>query len=96
MITKEQVEHIAKLARIEITPEQQERFQKEFSQIVEYFEKLALVDTSGVLPMIHSVELENVAREDRESKISQELAQKLVDQAPNTKNEFVKVKQILA
>jgi len=64
MISKEEVKHIAKLARLGLTEEEIEKFQKELSAILDYIEKLKEVDIEGVEPMSHSIKLENVTRQD--------------------------------
>jgi len=47
-ISKEQVAHIARLARLTLTPEDLDRYTQELTQIVAYFDRLAAVDTGGV------------------------------------------------
>ena len=56
MINKEEVEKIAKLARIELTEEEIKRFQKDFSDILDYFKLLKKVNTSKINPTCHSSE----------------------------------------
>ena len=65
MITKKEVEHIAKLARLGLTDKEIEKYQKELSSILDYIEKLKEVDTKDVEPTSHSVKLDNVMREDK-------------------------------
>ena len=55
MISKKEVEHIAKLARIGLTSGEIEKFQKELSSILDYFEKLEEVDVSEAEPTSHSI-----------------------------------------
>ena len=95
MISKEEVKHIAKLARLGLTSSEIRKFQKELSSILDYIEKLKEVDISGVMPTSHSVEIENVMREDRESSKLKAQSSKLLDLAPETKNGYLKVKSIL-
>ena len=64
LITKDQVEHIAWLARIKITEEEKEKFTSLFNDILEYFQKIDEVDTTDVEFTFHGVELKNVFRED--------------------------------
>lgn len=59
-----QVEHIAGLARLWITDEEKETFVSQLSNILEYVEKLNGLDTSGVEPTSHVIELTNVMRDD--------------------------------
>jgi aspartyl-tRNA(Asn)/glutamyl-tRNA(Gln) amidotransferase subunit C len=63
-ITIKEVEHIARLARLELTEEEKKRFQVELGKIIEYFDQLKKLDTSNVPHMTHSVPIENVLRED--------------------------------
>ncbi|HEV8540595.1 MAG TPA: Asp-tRNA(Asn)/Glu-tRNA(Gln) amidotransferase subunit GatC [Nitrospiraceae bacterium] len=63
-ITKEQVLHVAKLARLEITDAEQEAFSRQLSAILTYMEQLNRFDTSGVQPTATVLEQTNVFRED--------------------------------
>jgi len=96
MISKEQVEHIAKLARIELTEEEKERFTKELSSILDYFEKLNQVDSSKVLPLAQVTGLEMVMRDDYvEKNKNWEIKDKLLKEAPSKKDNYFKVPKIL-
>ena len=63
-ITKEEVEHVANLARIELDEEAVGRFADQIGNILEYVDKLKQVDTKGVLPTSHAISLTNAFRED--------------------------------
>ena len=63
-ITKEEVEHVAKLARLEITESEKEAFSQQLSAILTYVEQLGKVDTKGVEPTATVVGQTNVFRED--------------------------------
>ena len=64
-VTKEEVEHIALLARLELSPDEVEIFSRQLTQILDYSAKLNELDTSKVEPTFHAVPLENVFRDDR-------------------------------
>lgn len=96
MITKEQVQHIAKLARVQLDEEELEKFQKDFSQILEFFETLKEVDVAQVEPMTHVIALENVAREDIGQKSRPELVEKLISMAPASKDGYLKVQEVFS
>lgn len=96
MITKEQVQHIAKLARIELADEELKKFQKDLSEILQYFDTLESAQTSGVELVTHSIPLQNVMREDVPQKQSLEVIQKLIEMAPETERGFVKVKEVFS
>lgn len=63
-VTKNEVEHIAKLARLQFTEEEKEKFTKQFNEILSYIEQLNRLDTSNVRPLSHVIDLANVYRKD--------------------------------
>jgi aspartyl-tRNA(Asn)/glutamyl-tRNA(Gln) amidotransferase subunit C len=63
-LTPEEVEHVALLSRLKLTADERERFTTQLNSILEHFEQLQQVDTSGVPPMSHAVPTSNVLRED--------------------------------
>lgn len=63
-ITREQVEYVAKLARLAVTDEEKELFGRQLSSILTYVETLNRVDTTHVEPTAHVVPMQNVLRED--------------------------------
>ncbi len=92
MISKEEVQHIAKLARLGLNDEEIERTQKELSAILDYIEQLKEINTEGVEPTSHSVVIENVLREDIGKPERQE--KKLLEMSPQKKDNYFKVKPI--
>lgn len=89
MIDREQVMHVARLARLRLTDEEIERMPGELSQILEHIEKIGELDLDGVEPTSHAVELENVLRPD-EPRPSLDRADAL-DQAPDATDEGFRV-----
>jgi aspartyl-tRNA(Asn)/glutamyl-tRNA(Gln) amidotransferase subunit C len=65
MIEKEQVLHVAKLARLKLSDDEVERMAEELSGILEHVEKISELDLDGVEPTSHVIQLENVLRLDR-------------------------------
>ncbi len=63
-ITREEVEHVARLARLELSPAEKERMRIQLDGILGYIEKLREVDVTGVEPTTHVIPLVNVMRED--------------------------------
>ncbi len=63
-ITKETIEHVAGLARLNLTPEEKETLTKEMAGIISYVDKLNELDTSNVQPTSHVLPIRNVFRED--------------------------------
>ena len=64
MISKDEVKHIAELARIGIDEKEIEKFSTDLSSILDWIEQLKEVDISGVEAMSHVTGLSNIARED--------------------------------
>ncbi len=63
--SKETIEHISKLALLDLSDEEKEQFSKQVGDILNYFKKLDDLDTSNVEPTIHPIDgLKNVFRED--------------------------------
>lgn len=94
VITKEQVEHIAKLARIGLTEQEKEKMTKELGAILTYVEKLNEVDTAGVEPTAQVTGLENVMRKDEAKPWWDGNPFDLVEAAPEQERGFVKVKEV--
>jgi aspartyl-tRNA(Asn)/glutamyl-tRNA(Gln) amidotransferase subunit C len=64
MIDRDQVLHVARLARLRLSDEELERMPAELSKILEHVERMDMLDLDGVPPTSHVVELQNVLRED--------------------------------
>jgi aspartyl-tRNA(Asn)/glutamyl-tRNA(Gln) amidotransferase subunit C len=64
VIDREQVLHVARLARLELTDEEVERMAGELSAVLEHVDKISELDLDGVEPTSHVVALENVMRDD--------------------------------
>ncbi len=63
-ITREQVEYVAKLARLAVSEEEKALFSRQLSSILTYVETLNRVDASQVEPTSHVIPMHNVLRED--------------------------------
>jgi len=95
MISREEVKHIADLARLGLEEKELEEYQKKISSILDYIEKLKEVDVSGVDPSSHVLDVKNAMREDIEREnCSEETRKKLLSLAPETKEGYIKVKPI--
>jgi len=95
MITKEQVEHIAKLSRIKLTDTEVEKYQQDLSEVLDYFDILKQANTKGIEPMTHLVLNENEAREDVSRREDPKIIVALLKLVPFMKEGFLKVKTIL-
>ena len=75
---------VVKLARIELTPEEERRLAPQLSEVLKYIEKLNELDVSGVEPTVHATPLSNVMREDEpRDSLSQEDALRNAPKAAN-------------
>jgi len=63
-ISKQEVEHVAKLARLELSEQEKEKLTDQLSNILTYVETLNSVDTKGVEPTSHVLDIKNVMRDD--------------------------------
>jgi len=92
-ITKEQVYHIAELARLEINEEEAELFTSQLDDMINMVEKLDELNTANVEPMSHVFIQENVMRED---KPAQGLSiEEVMKNVPEREERLIKVPQIL-
>ena len=64
MIDRDQVLHVAKLARLKVSDDEVDRMAEELSKILEHVETMNELDLEGVEPTSHVVDLTNVLRED--------------------------------
>lgn len=63
-ITVADVQHVARLARLELSSVEQELFAGQMDSILDYVEKLKELNTDGIVPTSHAVPMENAFRED--------------------------------
>ncbi len=87
------VRHIGKLSRIELTEEQVETFRRQLADILGYFDKLQELETTGVEPMAHAVEIHNVFGQDEPGESLP--AEQALANAPQRDGDFFKVPKII-
>ncbi len=63
-ITKDEVRRVAGLARLELSEAEEDRMTGQMNQILGYMDKLNELDTAGISPMTHAIQIENVFRRD--------------------------------
>lgn len=64
MISREEVEHVAQLARLHFDDDELTHLQSELSQIIDYVQQISELDLSGLQPTSHAIALKNVLRPD--------------------------------
>jgi aspartyl-tRNA(Asn)/glutamyl-tRNA(Gln) amidotransferase subunit C len=95
MISIGDVKQIAKLARIELTLEEEQKYEKELSAILDFVEKLNEVNTDHVEPMTGGTIEKNAMRNDEQIDAALEgKAEALIKATPETKDGYVKVKAV--
>ena len=94
MISAEEVKHIAKLARLELTEEEVAKMQKDLSAILDYFNLLEKAPKPEI-SVNNAGEGLKVMRKDEEGIRDADLAEKLIESAPDKKDGYIKVKAIL-
>jgi aspartyl-tRNA(Asn)/glutamyl-tRNA(Gln) amidotransferase subunit C len=92
-ITRQQVEHIAHLARLEFGEKEIEAFTQQLDSILTYFDKLKEVDTTSVKPTSHAIMVKNVFREDEV--VESILRDSCLKNAPEKENDFFRVPKII-
>ena len=87
-IDKATIKHVANLARLDLTDAEIEEFTPQLAEVLDAFSKLDELDTAGVKPSFHPVELEDMTREDKKTScLPQEEA---LANSPNTKDRYFK------
>jgi aspartyl-tRNA(Asn)/glutamyl-tRNA(Gln) amidotransferase subunit C len=104
MISKKEVEHIAKLARLELTEKEIEKMRKDMSAILNYFNLLKKapkvkiarpVLANKIARPVLAKALEDQARKDEAKPRDAGVAEKIIAAAPDKKDDYIKVKAIL-
>lgn len=91
-ISIKDVEHVAKLARLSLTEDEKKLYAEQLGRIIDSFNELSQLDTTGVEPMFHALPIVNVLREDE---VVESLGHdKLLANAPAAENGFFHVPRI--
>jgi aspartyl-tRNA(Asn)/glutamyl-tRNA(Gln) amidotransferase subunit C len=86
------VKHIAKLARLKLSEEEETLYAGQLNKIIGYFDELNAIDTTNVEPMSHALAVDNVMREDEV--VESPGHQTLLHGAPESEKAFFKVPKI--
>jgi len=93
VISREDVEHVGRLARLALSEAESERMREQLSGILAYIDTLRALDTAGVEPTSHAVPLVNVMRDDATRPcLSQDAA---LANAPDRSDDFFRVPRII-
>jgi len=92
-ITKEQVEELAKLARIGLTDDEKESLSKEMTTVLDYVQMLDEVETKNIHPTSQVTGLKNVLRDDKIKQSDISITERLKN-APDKENTSIKVRKV--
>ena len=95
MISKQEIEHIAKLARLDLTEEELKNYGSQLSDILNYIDQLKEVDVTDVEPTAQITGLENILRNDEVNDWDKQEREASLEEAPELEDRQVKVKRIL-
>ncbi|MCY3006392.1 MAG: Asp-tRNA(Asn)/Glu-tRNA(Gln) amidotransferase subunit GatC [Planctomycetota bacterium] len=93
MLTTADIQRLAKLARLEVSPGRISEVQADLSRILELFEQLTQVDTSNVEPLVHAIEISDVLAPDHV--VESLRVQDVLSNAPSHDESFFKVPPVL-
>ena len=92
-LTREEVLHVARLARVGLTEDDVTKFQNQLSQILDHFESLSMIDTDNVPPTMHTLPLQNVmAPDEPEPSLSRD---EVLQNAPLDQEGHLRVRAVL-
>jgi len=94
MLSKDEVKHIAHLARLGLTDEEIAKYAKQLSSILDYVEQLKEVNTDGVEPTAQVTGLENVMRDDVIENCDPQVMKKIIELAPEHEDNLIKTKSV--
>jgi aspartyl-tRNA(Asn)/glutamyl-tRNA(Gln) amidotransferase subunit C len=94
MLSKDEVKHIATLARIGVTEEETEKYQKDLSAVLDFFQELEKLDTEGVDPIGHITGRVSEAREDGAEDFGVLGKEAIKKNFPDDKDGFLKVRSV--
>ena len=93
MISRQDVEHVARLSRLALNDAELERMREQLSGILAYIDKLRALDTAGVEPTSHAVPQFNVMREDEPRPCFP--VEEMLANAPDRAGDFFRVPRII-
>ncbi|MCK4805807.1 MAG: Asp-tRNA(Asn)/Glu-tRNA(Gln) amidotransferase subunit GatC [Candidatus Pacebacteria bacterium] len=89
-----EIDHLLKLARIELSSQEKERIALDLENILDYVRQLQKVNTNGIEPMTGGTLLENIYREDKIDKQKQNASKELKESASSLKDDYFKIPPI--
>ena len=94
MINIQTVNHIASLARIQLTEKETAKMQKELAAILDYIDTLNQVKTEGVFASAFPLGVLNVSRQDKARLETEQVRKDMLEQAPDMEGQHIRVKEV--
>lgn len=94
-LSKQEIEHIAKLARLELTKDELKKYGDQLSSVLSYIDQLREVEVANIEPTAQVTGLENIWREDRVKNWEADEVQLAIDNTPEMENGQLKVRRII-
>lgn len=93
MIDQKTIQHIAKLARLKVTPEEATLYGDQLTKVLSHFQKISEIDTTGIEPLVTPTEIEIYLRPDEVKK--ENTAEEMVINAPEKAGNLFKVPPVV-
>lgn len=94
-LSKDEIQHIAKLARLELTDEELKKYGGQLSAVLNYIDQLKEVGVKGVEPTAQVTGMENVLRDDKVKDWDEAEIEAALKDAPEREGRFIKVKRVI-
>jgi aspartyl-tRNA(Asn)/glutamyl-tRNA(Gln) amidotransferase subunit C len=95
LLSKEKIEHLAKLARLKLSPEQTKKYQRQLGEILNYIKQLKKIKTDNIEVCSGGGDLKSVFRTDKSESKRPDENKKILEQVPEKQNRLIKVKKVL-
>ncbi len=95
MLTKQEIKNVAALARLGLREEDIKKYQKDLSGILDYFKQMEELDTENIQPIGHISGTSNAYSEDRKKELNEKEREAILENAPELKDDLIKVRSVL-
>ena len=93
-LSQQEVEHVAKLARLDLTDQEKKTYAEQLSAVLDYISELDKVDTDDVEPTSQVTGLLNVMRDDEATAVDEPTRQQILKDVPDKDGDYIKVKGV--
>lgn len=93
MIDQKTIQHIAKLARLKVTPEEATTYGDQLTKVLSHFQRISAINTEGIEPLVTPTEIDFFARADEV--VKENSAEEMVANAPEKAGNLFKVPPVV-